>query len=115
MAHYSTSFTLITSELTCLKFEYLGQRPRQNKMSADEAYNRLTRRQRQQQQQQQHRHGQRQRQQIKAQASASDDTLASESSGHETADGITLGSHYPAIFAVISLSCCFGWITSFVG
>ena len=56
-------------------------------MSADGAYNRLTRRQRlQQQQQQQHR--QRQRQQQKASA-ASFDSQASESNGHETSDGNT--------------------------
>ena len=88
---------MITHELNCLKFEYLGQRPRQNKMSADEAYNLLTRRQRlqkkqQQQQQQQQQHRQRQRQQHRAQASASYDSQASESSGHETSDGNTIYS-----------------------
>ena len=80
---------MITYELNFFKFECLGQRPRQNKMSADEAYNRLTRRQRlQQQQQQQQQHRQRQRQQQKASA-ASFDSQASESSGHETSDGNT--------------------------
>jgi hypothetical protein len=62
---------------------FIGQRPRQNKMSADEAYDLLTRRQRQQQQLLR----QQQRQQHRAQASTAYETQASESSGHETSDG----------------------------